>query len=166
MQNLIYLILIVLAGGAGWMAGSWSGRDAKQALEGAKDMGKQVTVVRDNLQTEIDTKLQTLKAEHDAEVQKLRAGFDAETLVWKKQLADRPAEMKVLDQKIKAAQANVDKLQAERKLLTDPKQIAALNATIAQQQRDIEAARVRNEGLKCSQQPVPEDMLARLRGGA
>jgi len=53
MQNLIYLIIMALAGGAGWYGGSWKGRDAIQALDKAKAVGEQAIAERDKLDRDL-----------------------------------------------------------------------------------------------------------------
>ena len=63
MQNLIYLIIMVLAGGAGWYGGSWKGRDAIQALDKAKTVGEQAIAERDKLDRDLKQSLARLTNE-------------------------------------------------------------------------------------------------------
>src|SRR3990167_1673111 len=63
MQNLIYLIIMALAGGAGWYGGSWKGRDAIQALDKAKAVGEQAIAERDKLDRDLKQSLARLTNE-------------------------------------------------------------------------------------------------------
>ena len=91
MQNLIYLIIMALAGGAGWYAGSWSGRDAKSAVAAAQVAGKEIEGSREKIQTDLDSKIKTLTLAHDAELVQLQSKFDGESAGWKTTLAARDA---------------------------------------------------------------------------
>ena len=53
MQNLIYLIIMALAGGAGWYAGGWKGRDLQQAVDKAKAVAEEAVAARDKIERDL-----------------------------------------------------------------------------------------------------------------
>lgn len=163
MQNLIYLILIVLSAGAGWFGGSWSGRDAKQALEAARKSGQAAETQRAAMQSELDNKLKAIKADHDAEIAKYDARFDAATTDWNRKLADRDNKILALNTSAKSFRQRADELTRQLGSAKTPEEVARLKAEIAALQGKAQAAEVESLGNVCSKTPVPADLLAGLR---
>lgn len=166
MQNLIYLIIIALAGGAGWYAGSWSGKDAKQALEAAQKAGEEIKVSRDKIQGELDSKIKTLTTTHDTQLQQIRSKFDTESAEWKTLLASRDARIVTLNSSAKSFRQQADDLARQMGSAKSPEESNALKARIAALEGQAKSAEVEIKGVECSAQPVPNDMLAKLRGEA
>lgn len=164
MQNLVYLIIIALAGGAGWYAGSWSGKDAKLALEAAQKAGEQIKVSRDKIQGELDTKIKALTTSHDTQVQQIRSKFDSESAEWKTLLAGRDARIVTLNSSAKTFRQQADDLTRQLGSAKSPEESNALKARIAALEGQAKTVEVEIKGVECSAQPVPRDMLAKLRG--
>ena len=166
MQNLVYLIIIALAGGAGWYAGSWSGKDAKQALEAAQKAGEEIKVSRDKIQGELDNKILALTTTHDTQVQQIRSKFDSESAEWKTLLASRDARIVALNSSAKSFRQQADELTRQLGSAKSPEESYALKARIAALEGQAKLAEVEIKGVECSAQSVPNDMLAKLRGEA
>lgn len=162
MQNLIYLILIVLSAGAGWMAGSWSGKDAKQTLEVAKQGGEKIETKREELQAGLDDKLKALKAQHDAELAQRDAKFDAATVEFKRKVSDREAQIQALDRSSKGHLQRAAELTA-RLVSAKPDEVPGLKAEIAELQARARTEQAQRAGNVCVKELVPADLLADLR---
>ena len=166
MQNLIYLIIMALAGGAGWYAGSWSGRDAKSAVAAAQVAGKEIEGSREKIQTDLDSKIKTLTLAHDAELVQLQSKFDGESAGWKTTLAARDDRIKTLNGSAKTFRQQADDLSGQLAAAKSPEESKALKARIAELETKANKAEVESAGVVCSKQTVPDDMLAALRGVA
>ena len=164
MQNLVYLIIMALAGGAGWYAGSWSGKDAKQALEAAQKAGEEIKVSRDKIQGELDSKILALTTSHDTQVQQIRSKFDSESVEWKTLLASRDTRIVALNSSAKTFRQQADDLTRQLGSAKSLEESNALKARIAALEGQAKRAEVEIKGVECSAQAVPNDMLAKLRG--
>lgn len=175
MRNLVLLIVALLAGAAGWYGGSWSGRDAIQALAKAKALGEQA------------------QAEHAKAVKGLNdqlAGLGADYAQGKKSLEDAHAQAK---REFSTVLAGRDQRIADlgRVRTTTQTQLAGLKQALAnagtgtgtaggataQDRERLQADINRLEkqvadqqtliaGLECSKVAVPGELLAPLRLGA
>lgn len=163
MQNLIYLILIVLSAGAGWLGGSWSGRDAKAALELAQKAGNELKASHDKLQAELDGRLKSLKAEHDAEVDKIRTDFASQTVVWNQTLAERDSRLRAANQTANSARQQADTLKGQLATAKSPQERQELQARLDAAQAQVAKAETESIGIDCSKRPVPAFLLAGLR---
>jgi len=162
MQNLIYLILIVLSAGAGWMAGSWSGKDAQKALDVAKQGGEKIVEKRDTLQAELDAKLKEKKAEHDAELAERDAKFAAATAEFNKKVSDRDGRIAALERSSRSYLQRAADLSA-RLATAKPEEVAGLKAEIADLQAKARSDQAESRGNVCVKERVPADLLADLR---
>lgn len=162
MQNLIYLILIVLSAGAGYMAGSWSGKDARQALELAQKGAEKIVEKRDTLQADLDAALKAKKAEHDAELAKRQASFDAATAEFNKKLADSSNKVKALQRSSNAAMQRATDLTA-RLATAKPEEVASMKNEIARLLAQASSQQAEARGNVCLQEKVPVELLADLR---
>ena len=162
MQNLIYLILIVLSVGAGWMAGSWSGKDAQKALDVAKQGGEKIVEKRDTLQADLDAKLKQKKAEHDAELAERDAKFAAATAEFNKKVSDRDGRIAALERSSRSYLQRAADLSA-RLATAKPEEVAGLKAEIADLQAKARIDQAESRGNVCVKERVPADLLADLR---
>lgn len=166
MRNLVLLIVMVLAGGAGWWAGSWSGRDAKQALAKAAELGEQAKKAHAEETQALKARLDGIGAELEAR-QKAR---DTEFASAKQQLegllAGRDKTISELKRSSSGKQTRIVEIE---KRVADPALPVAerntLQAEIARLQGEVQAERTRVAGLECSKVPVPPELLAPLRVG-
>ena len=162
MQNLIYLILIVLSAGAGWTAGSWSGKDAKQALAVAKQGGEKIETQRETLQLALDDKLKGLKQQHDAELEQRDAKFVVATAEFNRKVSDRDGKIATLDRSAKSHLQRAGELTA-RLATAKPEELAGLKAEIADLQARARTDLAQRAGNVCVKELVPVDLLAELR---
>jgi hypothetical protein len=166
MQNLIYLILIVLSAGAGWTAGNWSGKDAKAALVAAQKLGEEATAARDRIQAESDNKLKLISAEREAEVKTLRTNFDAQTVGFNLKLADRDKRILALNKTASSERQAAADLKVQLANAKSPEERNALLTKIAEAEGRAKKAETESIGVDCSKREVPAYLLADLRVGA
>ena len=165
MQNLIYLIIMVLAGGAGWYGGSWKGRDAIQALDKAKAVGEQAIAERDKLDRDLKQSLARLTNEF-AQGQQQR---DAEHVKVKDELtgalAQRDKTIAALGRARDGGQAtirrNEARIQDTGTSAEERQRLLAENARLKQEVADKET---QIAGFECSKLPVPAPLLSPLQG--
>ena len=162
MQNLIYLILIALSAGAGYMAGGWSGKQAKQDLEDAKTVAVQTVAARDKLQADLDTALKAKKAEHDAELAQRQASFDATTKEFQAKLDASPGKAKSLQQASVTTTQRADQLR-DKLATAKPDEAPSLRAEIARLEAQAKSQAAQARGNVCLKETVPAEMLAELR---
>jgi predicted nucleic acid-binding Zn-ribbon protein len=163
MQNLIYLILIVLSAGAGWMAGNWSGKDAKLALVAAQKVGEEAVAARDRIQADSDNKLKLISAEREAEVKALRTDFNAQTVGFNQKLADRDNRILKLNQTATTERQTAATLKGQLADAKSPEERNALLARIAEAEGRAKKAETESIGVDCSKREVPAYLLADLR---
>ena len=72
MQNLIYLVIMALAGAAGWYAGSWKGRDAVEAVARYQKLGEDAEAALKQAKGQLQTDLAAKDAKFDADLKKLK----------------------------------------------------------------------------------------------
>jgi Skp family chaperone for outer membrane proteins len=166
MQNLIYLILIVLSVGAGWTAGSWSGKDDKAALVAAQKVGEEAVSARDRIQTESDHKLKQISVEREAEVKTLQDSFKAQTVGFNEKLADRDNRILALNKTASTERQTATDLKRQLANARSPEERNALQARIAEAERRASKAETESIGVDCSRREVPAYLLADLKVGA
>lgn len=165
MQNLIYLIIMALAGGAGWYAGSWKGRDAIEALDKAKAVGEQAIAERNQLDRDLKQSLARLTSEFQQGQQQR----DAEHAKVKDELtgalAQRDKTIATLGRARDSSQAAIRRNEAriqETGISAEERQrLLAENNRLKQEVADKET---QIAGFECSKLPVPAPLLTPLQG--
>jgi biopolymer transport protein ExbB/TolQ len=164
MQNLIYLIIMALAGGAGWYAGSWKGRDLQQAVDKARAVAEEAVASRDKIERD----LKASQADLVAKFEQAQQARDAN-------------HAKVTDE-LKTALANSDKTVAELKraragtearIRQNDALIESSTTTAAERARllaeneklrgDIARQQAQIAGFECANVPVPDKLLSPLQ---
>lgn len=165
MQNLIYLIILVLAGGAGWYAGSWKGRDAIEALDKAKAVGEQAIAERDKLDRDLKQNLarltsefETVRQQRDAEHAKVTSELTGALAQRDKTIADLN---RVRDSSRAAIRRNEGLIKDASTSAEERQRLQAENARLKQEVADKET---QIAGLECSKVPVPAPLLSPLQG--
>lgn len=166
MRTLVLLIVMVLAGGAGWYVGSWSGRDAISALAKAKELGDAAQSVHDKTVNDLNRKLSGLAGEFEQGQKKLNDDHAQAKAEFNTALAQRDQRIAVLGQQRSATQTRIVTLRetvAASGVSADDKaraqdEIARLEKVVADQKTLI-------AGLECSKERVPAELLAPLRTG-
>ncbi|MEK8049289.1 hypothetical protein AACH10_03465 [Ideonella sp. DXS22W] len=166
MRNLVLLIVMVLAGGAGWWAGSWKGRDAIAALEKAKDLGEQAKKAHADETQALKARLDGIQAEFDAKQKARDAEFATAKGALDTALAGRDQTIAALQRSSDGKQTRIVEIE---KRVADPTlpvvERNTLQAEITRLQGEVQAERARMAGLECSRVPVPAELLAPLRVG-
>ena len=160
MQNLIYLIIMVLAGGAGWYAGSWKGRDAEQAVAKYQKLGDDAQAALQQAKAQLQTGLAAKDASFDAELKKLNATHAQQIQSYDSKIAGNQAEITRLGKLGAVGQTRIAELSKRRDAATTPAERKALDtqlqaAVVAQQVVQVEI-----DGRTCLPVPVPLAVLA------
>ena len=165
MQNLIYLIILVLAGGAGWYAGSWKGRDAIEALDKAKAVGEQAIAERDKLDRDLKQNLarltsefETVRQQRDAEHARVTSELTGALAQRDKTIADLN---RVRDSSRAAIRRNEGLIKDASTSAEERQRLQAENARLKQEVADKET---QIAGFECSKVPVPAPLLSPLQG--
>lgn len=165
MQKLIYLIIMALAGAAGWYAGSWKGRDAIAALDKAKAVGEQAIAERDKLQQDLQQNLAKLTAEFEKGQQQRDAEHQQVTARLKDELDKSEGTIKLLKQARDVKQTEIRRLAAMiDSKATSPDERIKLQAQIAALQKDVADKEAKIAGFECTKVPVPTELLSPLQG--
>lgn len=166
MRNLVLLIVMVLAGGAGWWAGSWSGRDAKAALAKAQEIGEQAQKAHADETQALKKQLESIGSEFEAKQKARDAEFATAKGALDTALAGRDKTIADLQRSSGSKQTRIVEIE---KRVADPSlplaERNALQADIDRLKAEVSAERARVAGLECSKVPVPAELLAPLRVG-
>ncbi len=171
MGKLVLLIAMVLAGAAGYYIGSWSGRDALQALSKAKDLGAQAQAEHDKAMKSLQDKVAGMTSDYEQGKQKLAADHQQAKSEFTATLAKRDERIAALGKSntgtvTQLAAARAAAASASANTGTTPAEKARLQAEIDRLEKEVAAQKTLIAGLECSKVPVPEELLAPLRVGS
>jgi hypothetical protein len=160
MQNLIYLIIMALAGGAGWYAGGWKGREAIEAVARYQKLGEEAQAALVQVKAQLQTDLAAKDARFDAEIQKLTATHTRQIQSYDAKIAGNAQEISRLTRLSAAGQARIAGLLKQRDAAATPEQKKLLDTQIQAEVVSQQAVAVEIDGRKCLPVPVPLAVLA------
>ncbi len=164
MQNLIYLIIMALAGGAGWYAGSWKGRDAVEAVARYQKLGEEAQAALAQAKTQLSTDLAAKDAKFDAELKKLAETHAQQLQRYDSKLAGNQAEIARLSKVSSAGQAQIAALKKQRDAATTPEERKVIDTQIQVAEAKQVAVKTEIDGRVCMAVPVPQTFLAEWTG--
>ncbi|MES2719115.1 MAG: hypothetical protein V4795_25365 [Pseudomonadota bacterium] len=164
MQNLIYLIIMALAGGAGWYAGSWKGRDAVEAVAKYQKLGEEAQAALQQAKTQLQTDLAAKDAKFDAELKQLTDSHAQQIQTYDLKIAGNAKEITRLSQVSAAGQTRIASLVKQRDAAATPEAKKQLDAQIQTAVVAQQAVEVEIDGRKCLPVPVPLAVLADWHG--
>ena len=165
MQNLIYLIIMALAGGAGWYGGSWKGRDAIAALDQAKAVGVRAVAERDKLQVDLQKELTRLTGEFEQGQQQRDSEHVKQATALRTALAGSDKTVADLRRLQSGKQTEIARLAAQATdQTTAPAERLRLQAEVARLQREVQDRETLIAGFECSKVAVPAELLSPLQG--
>jgi predicted nucleic acid-binding Zn-ribbon protein len=159
------LIVAVLAGAAGWSIGSWSGRDALQALSKAKDLGEQAQTEHDKVVKALNQRIEAMSADFAQDKKKLDDDHARAKTDFNAVLANRDQRIADLGRARSGAQSQIAALQ-QAATSAPPEDRARLQAEITRLQKTVADQQTLVAGLECSKVQVPAELLAPLRVGS
>lgn len=160
MQNLIDLIIMALAAGAGWYAVSWKGRDAVEAVARYQKLGEDAQAALQQAKTQLQTDLATKDATFDAELKKLTASHAQQIQSYDAKIAGNAQEIARLTQVSAAGQARIAGLVKQRDAAATPVEKKKLDTQIQAEVVAQKAVGVEIDGRRCLPVPVPLAVLA------
>ena len=171
MGKLVLLIAMALAGAAGYYIGSWSGRDALQALSKAKDLGAQAQTEHDKTVKSLQDKVNGMTTDYEQGKQKREADHQQAKTEFSATLAKRDERIAALGKSnsgtvTQLATARAAAASANANTGTAPAEKARLQTEIDRLEKELAAQKTLIAGLECSKVPVPEELLAPLRVGS
>ena len=167
MGKLLLLIVMVLAGGAGWTVGSWSGRDALQALSKAKELGEQAQTEHDKVVKALNQRIVAMTTDFEQDKKKLDDDHAKARTEFSAALANRDQRIADLGRARSGAQSQIAALQqAATSASASPEDRARLQAEITRLQKTVADQQTLIAGLECSKVQVPAELLAPLRVGS
>lgn len=162
MRNLVLLLAMAAAGVAGYFLGSWSGRDAKEALARVEAAARESEAQYQKTTKDLQAMLAALGSEHEQATQKIKDEF-------KQQEAAFASAVKARDQRIVELQRARQGIQAE---IADAKaRLAAAKGEADRKAAEAEVGRLQKqeqvvvatvEGEQCANVKVPPSLLAAL----
>ncbi len=165
MQNLIYLIIMVLAGGAGWTVGSWSGKADREALAKVEKLTIGAKAAFDKTEAGLRADLASQRDLAEAQRQKLAADHAEQTAGFQALIAGNASEITRLKRTSADKEGQIKGLMVERDAAKTPEARKVIEEKI----RVVEVARAAEvteiSGRECLPVPVPLPMLAKWRGG-
>jgi hypothetical protein len=164
MQNLVYLIIMALAGGAGWWAGSWKGRDAVEAVTRYQKLGEEAQAALARAKGQLATDLAAKDATFDAELKKLAATHAQQLQTYDAKMAGNQAEITRLSQASSAGQARIAVLTKQRDAAATPAERKVIETQIQAAVVEQKAVQVEIDGRQCMAVPVPQVFLAEWTG--
>ena len=166
MKYVVVLMVILLAGGAGWLLGSRSGADAREALARAQELGKQVQHAHEQETTSLKQQLAKIKADFDQGQQAREAQHAQSKQALDAALAGRDKTIADLNRSVARQQARLTFLQQQ---LNNPSlpmaERATLKGEVDRLNDELQQERQRVQGVQCSKVPVPDELLQPLRLG-
>jgi chromosome segregation ATPase len=160
MQNLVYLILMAVAGGAGWYIGSWKGRDAIEAVAQYQKIGDEAQAALTQAKTQLAADLAAKDAKFDAELKQLTETHTRQLQGYDAKLAGNQAEIARLSKVSSAGQTRIAELTKQRDAAATPQQRAALDTQLQAAVAEQKAVQVEIDGRQCMPVPVPLAFLA------
>ncbi len=165
MQNLIYLIIMVLAGGAGWMAGSWSGKADRETLAKIEKSTVDAKAAFDKTEAGLRADLASQRSQAEAERQKLAADHAEQTAGFKALIAGNTAEITRLKRTSADKESQIKGLIVERDAAKTPEARKVIEDKIKVVEADRTAVVTEINGRECLPVPVPLPVLVKWRGG-
>ena len=166
MQNLIYLVIMALAGGAGWYAGSWKGRDAVDALARIAQSTVQAKEALQASDAKLKTDLAAQKAQFDAERAQLDAAHAQQTTSLQATIASNSQELAKLQKTSLGKQTEIARLTHERDAAKTPDEKKLLDTQLQVVVAEQKTVQVEIDGRQCLPVPVPLVVRADWRGAA
>lgn len=166
MQKLMLLIVALLAGVGGWTIGSWKGRDAIQAMDKAREVGRQAEDALAKAQKDLNQKITDLTEQHKASQKLLEDDHARAKTEFTTTLAGRDQRIVELGKVRTGTQTRIVTLQqqvAQPGLSTEER--GRLQAEIDRLGKEVDAQKTLIAGLECSKLAVPAELLAPLRRG-
>jgi len=164
MQNLIYLIIMVLAGGVGWMAGSWSGKTDRETLAKIEKSTVDAKAAFDKTEASLRADLASQRSQAEAERDKLAAAHAEQTAGLKTLVSGNASEIQRLKRASADKQTQITGLMAERAAAKTPEARQSIDDKIQVVAGARAAEVVEISGRECLPVPVPLPVLAQWRG--
>lgn len=164
MQNLVYLIIMVLAGGAGWYGGSWKGRDAVEALARIAQSTEQAKAALQASDAKLKADLAAQKAQFDVERAKIDADHAQQTRSFQATIASNSQAVAKLQKTSLGKQSEIARLTRERDAAKTPEEKKKFDTQLQAVVAEQKTVQVEIDGRQCLPVPVPLVVLADWRG--
>jgi hypothetical protein len=164
MRNLVILVVALLSAAAGWFGGSWSGRDAQQALAKLKLAGEQVEADRAKVQQDVDRQINVLKAGYQKDLQALVDQHAARSSQMDAAIAGKDKRLAELALAQTDKQSRIRQLDAALAAAKTPQEIKQIQTEREQVQQEVKAVATEVQGVQCQSAVVPPALLVAWRG--
>ena len=164
MQKLVLFIVLAVAAGCGYFVGSWSGRDAKEALTRIEASAKLSDAEYKKTTQALTEKLASLDSEHEKEKQKINDDFKQQKNAFDAAVASRDTRIADLVKTRAGIQADIAKAQARLAAAKTVEETRAAQADIGKLEKQEQVVVVTVEGEQCAAVKVPPSLLAALKG--
>ena len=164
MKNITLIIVMLVAAIAGYFFGSYSGRNAKEALANAQVAAELATKDHDKTVKELNDRLAKLDSDYEIDKKARDASYEKQKIKWAELLAGRDKRITELSKESSGTGAEIERLRRSLKGMTSPEERQRMNERIAKLEKELKDQQTLIAGLECSKVPVPQEMLDRLKG--
>ena len=159
------MIVILLAGGAGWYGGSWWGRDAIQALAKVNELGRQARAEHDKVARDLKQSTADQIAKYEQDQKRRDAAHIREKRKLDAELANRDRTIARLRSERQGQQTQIAKTEMRLADTTQSEERQRLLGEITRLQKSLADRQAQIEGFECTKVPVPATLLTPLQGG-
>lgn len=166
MNNITLLIAMTVAAISGYFIGSYSGRDAKEALATAQIAARHVMEEHEQSVKLLNERISKLDNEYAEEKKGYNANFQKQKQKWAELLAGRDQRIAELNSMNSNTGAEISRLRSSVKDMAPSAERRHTEERIAVLEKDFKAQQIQIFGLECSKTPVAAEMLNKLQGDA
>jgi uncharacterized coiled-coil protein SlyX len=166
MKNITLVIVMIVAAIAGYFIGSYSGRNAKEALANALVAARLATDDHDKTVKELNNRIIKLDSDYEIDKKARDASYEKQKVKWAGLLAGRDKRITELSKESSGTGAEIERLRGSLKGMTSPEERQRMNERIAKLEKELKDQQILITGLECSKIPVPQEILSKLKGDA
>jgi len=165
-NNITLLVAMAVAALSGYFVGSYSGRDAKEALATAQIAARHAQDEHENTVKLLNERIGKLDSEYAEEKKDNTAHFRKQQQKWADLLASRDRRIVELSGMNNATAAEISRLRTSLQDMPLSAERKQTEQRIADLEKAFTAQQTQIAGLECSKIPVANEMLSKLKGDA
>lgn len=166
MNNITLLIAMTVAAISGYFIGSYSGRDAREALATAQIAARHALEDHEQAVKLLHERISKLDSEYADEKKSHNESFQKQKQKWAELLAGRDRRIAELSSINTDTGAEISRLRGSVKDMPPSAERQRMEQRIAVLEKDFKATQTQISGLECSKTPVASEMLTKLKGDA
>lgn len=157
--------LLIGIGGGGWIGRKFTESRAIRAetsLRELKDTQDLQQKHYDKMVSIYQSQIATIEKTSNESLAKSTQDFEDYKQTQEKNLAEKDAVIATLSKQVSSRENNISKLKSDLGAAKDATERAQIQARIAAEQKEVDASKIRLQGLGCLSVPVPKEYLDNL----